>query len=127
MLHSQSGSLSFRFAGYAKAIEGKYKAQHRSDSGAPSRGLATPHRFQAAGKTHKLGDDEPLKYRKKVIVIVKPFFKLPHIRAGLTIALAAAILSGCGQRGPLYLPGQPAAPTAHTKPAPVDSNSSNSK
>jgi predicted small lipoprotein YifL len=64
-----------------------------------------------------------------VIVIVKPFFKLPHVRAGLVVALAAVILSGCGQRGPLYLPGQPATPTAHTKPAPAptDSNSSNSK
>jgi predicted small lipoprotein YifL len=67
-----------------------------------------------------------------VIVIVKPPVKLspklPRAAALLVVAIAA-ILSGCGQRGPLYLPGQPGAPTVPAKasPVPTDSNSSTSK
>ncbi|HYD78218.1 MAG TPA: lipoprotein [Paucimonas sp.] len=44
--------------------------------------------------------------------------------AWLAAALGAAVLSGCGQRGPLYLPSPPPAatpaqPAAPAQPSPV--------
>jgi predicted small lipoprotein YifL len=47
--------------------------------------------------------------------------------AAAAVVLATG-LSGCGQRGPLYLPGKPAAPVvpARPDPVPIDSNSNSS-
>jgi predicted small lipoprotein YifL len=52
-----------------------------------------------------------------LILIVKPVPHLPRIRAICIAALLGALLAGCGQRGPLYLP-KPPAPLS-TAPAPA--------
>jgi predicted small lipoprotein YifL len=57
-----------------------------------------------------------------VILIVKSLFDLSRF-----VALAfVAVLAGCGQKGPLYLPAKPApvaTPAPQTAPAPDDTKS----
>lgn len=61
-----------------------------------------------------------------MILIVKFLLDLQRLVAVLYIAL----LAGCGQKGPLYLPAKPApvaAPAPQATPAPADGKSPASK
>lgn len=54
-----------------------------------------------------------------MIVIVKPSFQ--PTRAAVAI-VAFVLLAGCGQRGPLYLPGQTQPPKSTPKAPPASSS-----
>jgi predicted small lipoprotein YifL len=56
-----------------------------------------------------------------VILIVKSAFLPSHIRVIAILAVLISALSGCGQKGPLYLPAKPApVPASTPAPAPAD-------
>ncbi|TFV99585.1 hypothetical protein E4K72_15825 [Oxalobacteraceae bacterium OM1] len=54
------------------------------------------------------------------ILIVKPSSHSPAGCVAVCVTVALALLAGCGQKGPLYLPAKPApaAQTPATPPAP---------
>ncbi len=58
-------------------------------------------------------------YPKTVILIVKSCFDSPRLVAFSLVAVLAALLAGCGQRGPLYLPSKPDAIKAGPQSVPA--------